>query len=84
MKNEVFTPEVEEILKQMEKISPKNVSVCKKSCRDSYSSCLDAGKKPEDCKATFLDCIERCMSAGLNNTENSKVSELLLKLKETL
>ncbi|MGO3184080.1 MAG: hypothetical protein ACTIJ9_14735 [Aequorivita sp.] len=84
MKNELFKPEVEKLLNQLEKISPKNVSVCKKACRDSYSSCLDAGKNADSCKSTFLSCIDSCLSSGLNKSESTRANELLLKLKEKL
>ena len=84
MKNELFKPEVEELFNQLEKISPKNITVCKQSCRDDYATCINAGKDAEDCKSTFVACIDECLKAGLNGSELKKAQEMLSKLKSLL
>lgn len=84
MKKDLFKPEIEELLKQLEKISPKNVAVCKKACRDSYQSCLDSGQSADSCKTSFISCIDGCLSSGLNKAESTQAQELLTQLRKKL
>lgn len=55
---------------------PSFDSVCRKSCRDSYATCVNAGGT--DCAASLSTCLDAC--SGKEHVSSEMKDRLLAKL----